>query len=263
MFGEEKLDMTKKNKISKLFYKLFCMAGIFVLLIHLWASPAQVVFAKTKVPAQKEVYDAMISMKSRYPERTPWTNANYSAFHGGIYSGGYGCAGFAFMLSDKAFGKLPAMIFYAGEFEYGDIRAGDILRVNKNTHSVIVLEAREDSVVIAEGNYTSSVHWGRVLTKTEVLAADYLMTRYPASVKIVPKKIKMKTGESKKIAISAQPSGMAKMLVWESSNPQAVKVTKTGKVKAKAAGTAVITAKTSGGISVSCKIAVKDGRTAD
>ena len=60
-----------------------------------------------------------------------------------------------------------------------DVRVGDILRLYNDSHSVIILEVHSDYVVIAEGNYNSSIHWGRKLTAEDVAAADYIMTRYP------------------------------------------------------------------------------------
>ena len=139
------------------------------------------VFAATAVPTQQEAYEAMIALKSAYPEGMRWTNDNFYAWNGGIYSGGYGCAGFAFMLSDAAFGDIPAKQFIY--FDYSDVKVGDILRFNDGTyaaHSVIVLEVNDDGVVIAEGNYASSVHWGRTLTKGQVMEANYILTRYPS-----------------------------------------------------------------------------------
>ena len=124
-----------------------------------------------------KVYNRMIAFQSSYPEGMSYTNDDYYQWNGGIYSGGYGCAGFAFMLSDGAFGDLPAQMIYS--FSYDDVRVGDILRINGDTHSVIILEKYSDYVVLAEGNFNSSVHWGRELTRDEVMAADYLMTRYP------------------------------------------------------------------------------------
>lgn len=122
------------------------------------------------------VYESMIALKGEYPEGMRWTNDNYYAWNGGIYSGGFGCAGFAFMLSDAAFGTLPARMETPS---FDAIRVGDILRINNDTHSVIVLEVRANGVVIAEGNYNSSIHWGRILTADQVNRADYAMTRYP------------------------------------------------------------------------------------
>ena len=64
--------------------------------------------AATPDLSETAVRNAMLALKASYPEGTPYTNNNYYAWHGGLYSGGYGCAGFAFMLSDAAFGTLPA-----------------------------------------------------------------------------------------------------------------------------------------------------------
>lgn len=122
------------------------------------------------------VYSAIIAKKAAYPEGTKWTNDNFYAWKGGIYSGGYGCAGFAFMLSDAAFGKLPAKKLTS----FSNIRVGDILRVDNDNHSVIVLEVKSSSVIVAEGNYNSSVHWGREIKLSEIKATgSYVLTRYP------------------------------------------------------------------------------------
>ena len=133
--------------------------------------------ALAKTPTEAEAYSRMIALKEDYPEGTPWTNDNFYAWNGGIYSGGYGCVAFAFLLSDAAFGTLPARMYT--EIDYDSLRVGDILRVNSDTHSVIILEKHSDHVVLAEGNYNRSVHWGRMLAKSEVLNANYYLTRYP------------------------------------------------------------------------------------
>ncbi len=134
---------------------------------------------ETYVPSEQEAYEKMFALMEKYPNGTPWTNDNYYEWKGGIYSGGYGCAGFAFLLSDAAFGDLPARKIAPVSFD--SIRVGDILRVNGNTHSVIVLQVKEDGVVIAEGNYNSSVHWGRTMTARQAEQANYMLTRYPES----------------------------------------------------------------------------------
>ncbi len=141
------------------------------------AAGVTAVFASA-APTEAQAYQRMIALKPSYPEGTPWTNDKYYKWKGGAgYSGGYGCAAFAFLLSDAAFGDLPARTVTDVDFEA--VRVGDILRVNRNTHSVIVLTVGADSVTVAEGNYNSSVHWGRALTAAQVEQADYLMTRYP------------------------------------------------------------------------------------
>ena len=78
-------------------------------------------------------------------------------------------------MSDAAFGDTKALIHK----DYSNIRVGDILRVDNDTHSVIVLEVREDSVIVAEGNYNSAIHWGREIPKAELIdPQSYIMTRY-------------------------------------------------------------------------------------
>ena len=125
----------------------------------------------------ENIYNAMIAFKEKYPEGTTWTNENFYSWKGGIFDGGYGCAGFAFMLSDAAFGSLPARQYYSVS---PDIKVGDILRINNNSHSVIVLEVNDTGVVIAEGNYGGTVHWGRKLTWSAINSSlDYVITRYP------------------------------------------------------------------------------------
>lgn len=93
----------------------------------------------------------MLALKSDYPEGTPWTNADYYEWKGGIFLGGYGCAGFAFMLSDAAFGDLPARQVYDLSDAENTVRVGDILRINGDTHSVIVMEADANGVTIGRG----------------------------------------------------------------------------------------------------------------
>ena len=79
--------------------------------------PANVYAAQT-IEDQSVIYRRMIAMQEEYPEGREWTNSNtytwnniyydegssspYSRFTGG------GCAGFAMILSDAAFGNVPA-----------------------------------------------------------------------------------------------------------------------------------------------------------
>ena len=149
-------------------------------------------YAADAVPAPQEVYNILIALKEQegYKEGTPWDDGNHSYnWKGGPVTeqnitGGTGCAAFAFELSDMAFGSLPARTLTTGSFQLSDVRAGDILRVLNNTHSVIVLQANDTGVVVAEGNFhinggSGMVHWNRTIGKDEVESAAYLITRYP------------------------------------------------------------------------------------
>ncbi len=128
------------------------------------------------VPTEDQVLEDMLALQEDYPEGMSWTNDNYYRWNGGIFSGGYGCAGFAFLLSDAAFGDLPAR----KHSDLNNVRVGDILRTNNNSHSVVVLEVNENSVTVAEGNYNSSIHWGRTITFDELRSTkSFVYTRWP------------------------------------------------------------------------------------
>lgn len=150
------------------------------------------------IPTPTEVYNAMIALQDReeYKEGTPWTNdepysdsKGYYRWKGGTLGGtsiaAVGCVAFAFILSDEAFGGLPARMYEAGKFKFEDIKVGDILRVNNDVHTVIVLEVNDAGVVVAEGNISTGdhkgkVHWGRTISKEEVMSnTSHYITRYP------------------------------------------------------------------------------------
>ena len=122
-----------------------------------------------------KVYKAIKAQKKQMPEGMPWTNADAYQFKGGIFGTGYGCSGFAFKMSDAAFGKKKATMHK----NFNKIKVGDIVRLDHNTHSVIVMKVVGSSLVVAEGNYNYSVHWGRIIKKSEVRkTGTYVMTRY-------------------------------------------------------------------------------------
>ena len=95
-----------------------------------------------------------------------WTNDN-SYYSAAVRMTGYGCAGFALACSDAAFGSYPVSSKHS---DFDRIKVGDMLRINNDTHSVVVLEKKADSVVVAEGNYNNSIHWGREISRDIVPA---------------------------------------------------------------------------------------------
>ena len=147
------------------------------------ASNAQTAASSTKLTAsvtgmsaeEARVYKILYGKKASYPEGCVWNRQSFYSWKGGIYSGGYGCAGFAFLLSDAAFGSTPARVHK----NIGSIRVGDILRVDGDSHSVVVMKIVGSNIVIVEGNCNGAVHWGRVITKSELSRTlNYVMTRY-------------------------------------------------------------------------------------
>ena len=110
---------------------------------------------------------------------------------------GRGCVAFAYELSDAAFGMLPARKYATseykesvkgysdsesikGEIKFEDIKVGDVIRLNKDIHSVIVLEVNDDDIVTAEGNVGGTVCWENKRSKDNVMRMiNYYYTRYP------------------------------------------------------------------------------------
>ena len=135
------------------------------------------------------VYARLMNMKNSYPEGMTWTDDNYyytSYIWYGRKDGedGYGrgmratgCAGFAFLMSDEAFDDLPMYVDY--NVSLSKLRVGDILRLENDSHSVVILQINSGSVTVAEGNYGGKIHWGRTIYKAEVERSDYILSRWP------------------------------------------------------------------------------------
>ena len=163
------------------------------------SSSLQAAAADAVVPTPAQAYTGpVIALKDQdaYKEGTPWTNyepysdsKGYYKWKGGPLGGAnivaVGCVAFAFILSDAAFGSLPARMYAPGAFTFEDIKVGDILRVSNDAHTVIVLEVNATGVVVAEGNISTGdhkgkVHWGRGISREEVMRdTSHYITRYP------------------------------------------------------------------------------------
>ena len=127
--------------------------------------------------SESAVYDKLIAFKEQFPQGMPWGNEQFYGEYKGYRILLFGCTAFAGRLSDGAFGDLPSR-FHS---DVGAIKVGDTLRINNDTHSVIVLAVDETGVVIAEGNYNWAVNWGRKISTAELRAQPGLTveTRYP------------------------------------------------------------------------------------
>lgn len=149
--------------------------------------------ARAVCPTYAEAYATLMSLQDEYYEGRKWTNFEpygsqgslgpYYTFRGGAIKGarlGVGCAALVFEYSDHVFGTLPARVLdNDGSFVYEDIKVGDFLRVNSN-HFVIVLQVSSGGIIVAEGNYNGSVHWGRAISRDTIMdTANFLVTRYP------------------------------------------------------------------------------------
>ncbi len=126
-------------------------------------------------PSESEVYNVLMSRKSIYPDGTSWDETKYFQWKGGIYISGKGSIAFAFLLSDAAFGSCQA----TKHQNFSNIRVGDIVVLNNESSSFIVLKANSDSYTIAEGNKNGVVKWESTISKSEVQStADFVLTRW-------------------------------------------------------------------------------------
>ncbi len=134
------------------------------------------------IPTEQSVYQTLISFKDKYPEGTICTDAENRYISEKVFPNvkftGFGCVAFALELSDAAFGDLPGRY----SFDYDNVRVGDIIRLDNDKHSAIVLAVDNDTVTIAEGNYNGTVHWERTLNRADAVNDwNYIITRYPTS----------------------------------------------------------------------------------
>ena len=187
------LEETMKSKVVSVFLAIVMLLS-FVVLPACALDVEQPMEEARSIPdraqtdlSEETIRSKMLALKSSYPEGmkfnndTPFNSSNpYQAKGQLIDSISYtakGCAAFALLLTDAAFGDLP--FFELRSFTFEELRVGDVLRLNNNTHSVVILEKKANSVILAEGNYNNAVHWGRELSRSEVMAATYAWTRYP------------------------------------------------------------------------------------
>ncbi len=131
-------------------------------------------YVKWNKLSEKNVYKTLMLLKKKYKEGTKWTNDYYYEWSGGYYKGAHGCASFAFMLSDIAFYDTLSTM----HCNFNKVKVGDTIRLDFNTHTVIVLEVKKNSIIVAEANPT--IHWGREISFQELYrTGTYVLTRYP------------------------------------------------------------------------------------
>ena len=126
-------------------------------------------------PSESEIYNAIMSRKSIYPDGTSWDGTKYFQWKGGIYISGKGSIAFAFLLSDAAFGSCQA----TKHQNFSNIKVGDIVVLNNESWSFIVVKVNPDSYTIAEGDKNGEVKWESTVSKSEVQStADFVLTRW-------------------------------------------------------------------------------------
>ena len=129
-----------------------------------------------KTSKYKKLGKKLLKLKKKYPEGKYWTNENCYTWKAlGYTLIACGCVSLACRLSDAVYGKKKK----AKEIKkpsFKKVKIGDILRLNGDTHSAIVIDKSSKYLTIAEGNYNSSIHWGRKLSKKTKI--NYIWTRW-------------------------------------------------------------------------------------
>jgi len=118
----------------------------------------------------ENIREIIYGLEDEYPEGSRWTN-------GDSYRGSGGCEAFGWICSDAVFGDLPVTERHS---DFDRVRVGDLLRTKHNSHTVVVLEKLEDSVVVTEGNYNGTIHWNREISRQNLEDGNFsVRTRYP------------------------------------------------------------------------------------
>lgn len=132
-------------------------------------------------PSQAWVAQIILSFQEEYPDGSLWSGEASYAWKGGIDDNGSGDRTFLFMVSDAAFGSLPARVLEPVAFD--SLQPGDILLTQRNNHSVLIIDILEDHVTVVEESVDrhgdTRVYWGRTLSKESVEEGISVLTRYP------------------------------------------------------------------------------------
>jgi len=130
----------------------------------------------------KTVQSKIMALQPKYPAGITWTDQTHKYewkggdWPNGIYTSGTGCLAFAFILSDAAFGDQKSR----KHTNINDIKIGDIVRINSDTHSMVVIDKDASSFTFADGNVGGKVRWGAKMTMAELKPIfSYVYTRYP------------------------------------------------------------------------------------
>lgn len=131
---------------------------------------------------EETVRAALLALRDVYPTNTPY-GAPYVPNNplDRPYSNCDACAGWAMKCSDTVFGDLPWRRVMNPRWT--DIRPGDLLdyRTGSTGHVVVVLEKRDDMVIVTESGRNGKVRWGGQYPRwwLEEQSEYSLRSRYP------------------------------------------------------------------------------------
>jgi len=130
---------------------------------------------------EESVKATLAGLKTRYPAMSTYPSPYTSSSNPPYGAVSQNCAGWATLCSDAAFGNLPWRKVDRPKWE--EIRPGDLIEMRNNSfnHGVIVLERRDDCVLVTESGKNQKVYWGAQYFKwwLEDLDTYAIYTRYP------------------------------------------------------------------------------------
>lgn len=126
--------------------------------------------------------------------------------------------------------------------------------VEWETDNELVAEVSQDGIVRGINAGTANI---TARTSNGIEAVCSITVKVPAKkLKLDMSKLTLKKGRKKKVRVVMTPLDSTDEVMWTSSNPQIVRVSRNGVVFAKKQGSAVVMAKTTSGISKKIKIYV-------
>ena len=143
------------------------------------------------IPTEREAYQRIGAIKSKYKHGKKWTSANYYMSNANtpimalgvsgnmdVYMGG-GCTAFALLTSDAAFANMPITAVRMTKDNVKDVKIGDIVRLRGGWHYVTVLRPDAKGIRVVEGNWQKKISWNRHLSWDYLKKnGDLIMTRY-------------------------------------------------------------------------------------
>jgi hypothetical protein len=114
----------------------------------------------------EEVAMVLSGLEQVYPSGTAWTNDTYYRCNGkGYATGGFGCAAFAYMVSDTLYGTADYHKLSNSDY----LQPYDVAELYGGQHTVFVLNINNDNTItVAEANVNGVVRWGSVYSFDDV-----------------------------------------------------------------------------------------------
>lgn len=124
------------------------------------------------VATEENVANLIDDVWASYPDYDQWNvNTTYTSQRLGVSTGS---KGFAYMISDKIFGGMPANQID----DPADLRLGDVISFNSGSQYGVVCEADEDSFTYVSCDSSGWISWKNDMYRDDLDRYDTVYTRY-------------------------------------------------------------------------------------